>query len=40
MSYEKGRGVPKNRDKARDLYEKSARLGDSEAQKRLDQLQQ
>ncbi len=33
--YESGRGVGKNLDKAKDLYQKSAKLGNREAQKRL-----
>ena len=33
--YEEGRGVAKNLDKAKDLYQRSARLGNHEARKRL-----
>jgi len=33
--YESGRGVSKNLEKAKDLYQKSAKLGNREAQKRL-----
>jgi serine/threonine protein kinase len=33
--YESGRGVPKNFEKAKDLYQRSAKLGNHEAQKRL-----
>ena len=36
--YESGRGVAKNLDKAKDLYQKSAKLGNREAQKRLAKL--
>jgi TPR repeat protein len=38
-SYEKGRGVSKSLEQAIDLYGKSARLGNAEAQKRLSKLQ-
>jgi serine/threonine protein kinase len=37
--YESGRGVARSLEKARDFYQKAARLGNSEAQKRLAQLQ-
>ena len=33
--YESGRGVSKNLDRAKDLYQKAAKLGNREAQKRL-----
>ena len=36
--YESGRGVAKSLDKAKDLYQRSAKLGNREAQKRLTQL--
>ncbi len=39
QSYEKGHGVAKNLDKAKELYEKSAKLGNAAAQNRLNQLQ-
>jgi TPR repeat protein len=37
--YESGRGIVKSLDKAKDLYERSARLGNAEARKRLTELQ-
>ncbi len=38
MLYESGRGVTKNLQKAKDLYQKAAALGNHEAQKRLAKL--
>ncbi len=37
--YEQGRGVPKNLDRAKQLYQQSAALGNAEAQRRLTELQ-
>jgi serine/threonine protein kinase len=37
--YEQGRGVPKSLDRAKQLYQQSAALGNAEAQRRLTQLQ-
>jgi len=36
--YENGRGVPRDPAKARELYERAARMGNAEARRRLTQL--